>query len=234
MAASDLLRAAAEALSLLGAAPWALLLAAAVFLLLAEGLMFIPRIGFILKLCIGSLLAAQMLVLFKVAALGEPPQLRTLFEAVYLPLDSMLVLCLCALLPFGAGLAVLALRKTGAAGYFFGNILRSPPPAKADFMAFKLAMHLAAAPFTFVAAAMVLKGYHGWNALEQGLVAALLYWQAPLALTLLSVAFDWLMSRLQALLQPRAFTAVLLPLLLAYVLLLFAFTYILSIKAFGL
>lgn len=234
MAAPDLLRAAAEALSLLAAAPWALLLAAAVFLLLAEGLMFIPRIGFILKLCIGSLLAAQMLVLFKVAALGEPPELRTLFEAVYLPIDSMLVLCLCALLPFGAGLAVLAMRKKGGAGYFFGNILRQPPPAPGDFIAFKLAMHLVAAPFTFVAAAMVLKGHHGWNALEQGLIAALLYWQAPLALMLLSMAFEWLMSRLQGLLQPRAFAAISLPLLLVYVLLLFAFTYTLSVKAFGL
>jgi hypothetical protein len=230
MAALDLLRAAAEALSLLAAAPWALLLASAVFLLLAEGLMFIPRIGFILKLCAGSLLAAQMLVLFKVAGLGEPPQLRTLFEAVYLPLDSMLVLSLCGLLPFGAGLAVLAARRREAVGYFFGNILKQKPPAPADFMAFKLAMHLVAAPFTFVAAAMVLKGYRGWNALEQGLVAALLYWQAPLVLMLLSMAFDWLISRLPR----RAGPVLSLPLLLAYVLLLFAFTYTLSVKAFGL
>jgi hypothetical protein len=230
MAALDLLRAAAEALSLLAAAPWALLLASAVFLLLAEGLMFVPRIGFILKLCIGSLLAAQMLVLFKVAALGEPPQLRTLFEAVYLPLDSMLVLCLCGLLPFGAGLAALAVRRKEALEYFFGNILKQKRPAPADFMVFKLATHLIAAPFTFVAAAMVLKGYRGWNALEQGLVAALLYWQAPLVLMLLSMTFDWLMSRL-----PRRAGAVLsLPLLLVYVLLQFAFTYTLSVKAFGL
>jgi hypothetical protein len=35
-------------------------------------------------------------------------------------------------------------------------------------------------------------------------------------------------------LQPRAFAVISLPLLLVYVLLLFAFTYTLSVKAFGL
>jgi hypothetical protein len=234
MAALDLLRAAADALSLLAASPWRLLLACAVFLLATEGLMFIPRAGFVLKLCVGSLLAAQMLVMFKVAALGEPPQLQTLLDAAYLPYPSMLVLFLTALLPFAAGLAVLALRQPAAQRYFFGNILKTKPPAPRDFMAFKLAMHALAAPFTFVAAAMVLKGYRGWNAMEEGLLAALLYWQAPLALFLLSFGFDLLMNQLQKWLPPKLFAALSMPLLLIYLLFLFAFTYTLSVRAFGL
>ncbi|UGQ48884.1 hypothetical protein [Massilia endophytica] len=234
MAALDLLRAAADALGLLAASPWRLLLACAVFLLVTEGLMFLPRIGFILKLCVGSLLAAQMLVMFKVAALGEPPQLQTLLDAAYLPYSSMLVLFLAALLPFAAGLGVLWLRRPEALRYFFGNILKTKPPAPGDFAAFKLAMHLVAAPFTFVAAAMVLKGYRGWNAMEEGLVAALLYWQAPLLLFLLSFGFDLAMNLLQKKLPPKAFAALSMPLLLLYVLFLFAFTYTLSVRAFGL
>lgn len=238
MALADLLQAAAAAIALVGAFPGRLLLATTLFLAVAEGLMFIPRAGFVLKLCVASLLAVQILAMLRVASLGEPPPLAILLDASYLPPASMLVLWLCALVPFALGLAVLA-----AAGarpgipYFFGNVLRDPPPSPRAFLLFKAVMHVAAAAFTFVAPGIVLKGHIGWNALEQGLVAALLYWQAPLALLVLSVAFDALATWLPGAVpqgRSKAFAGILtLVLLLFFVLFMFAFTYTLSAGAFG-
>ncbi|MBB3221357.1 hypothetical protein [Pseudoduganella umbonata] len=234
MALADILQAAAAAIALIGAFPWRLLLATVIFLVVAEGLMFIPRAGFVLKLCVASLLAVQLLAMFRVAALGEPPPLAILLDASYLPPASMLVLWLCALVPFALGLAVLAATGQGTGvRYFFGNILRDKPPSPRAFLLFKAVMHVAAAVFTFVAPGIVLKGYIGWNALEQGLVAALLYWQAPLAVLLLSVAFDAFATWLPKLLPARAAGIVVLVLLLFFVLFLFAFTYTLSAGAFG-
>lgn len=234
MALADILQAGAAAIALLGTFPWRLLLATAIFLVVAEGLMFIPRAGFVLKLCVASLLAVQLLAMFRVAALGEPPPLAILLDASYLPPASMLVLWLCALVPFALGLAVLAAAgPRSGVRYFFGNVLRDAPPSPRAFLLFKAVMHVAAAAFTFVAPGIVLKGYIGWNALEQGLVAALLYWQAPLAVLLLSVGFDAFATWLPKVIPARTAGIVTLVLLLFFVLFLFAFTYTLSAGAFG-
>jgi hypothetical protein len=238
MTAADMLQSAAAAFALLCAFPWRLLLATALFLVVAEGLMFIPRAGFVLKLCVAAVLAVQVLAMLRVAALGEPPPLAILLDASWLPPASMLVLWLCALVPFALGLAVLAADgRRQEIGYFFGNVLRDAPPSPRAFFAFKMAMHVAAAAFTFVAPGIVLKGFIGWNALQQGLVAALLNWQAPLALMLLALAFDafvtWL-PRIAPPQWPKAIMAVAtLVLLLFFVLFMFAFTYTLSAGAFG-
>lgn len=234
MTALDILRSAVDALALIGAAPWCLLLATVVFLVVAEGLMFIPRVGFVLKLCIASLLAVQFLALLKVAAVGEPPALRILIDAWSLPPATMGVLFLSGLLPFAVGIGLLAARgPRERIRYFFGNILRDRPPAPRDFLVFKMAMHLVAIPFTFVAPGVVLKGYIGWHALEQGLLAALLHWQAPLALLLFGVAFEIFAMALPKLLPRRIGAAVVLASLLPFVLFTFAFTYTLSVRAFG-
>jgi hypothetical protein len=238
MSAQDILQSATAAFALLCGAPWRLLLATALFLVVAEGLMFVPRAGFVLKLCVGAVLAVQVLAMLRVTALGEPPPLAILLDASYLPPASMLVLWLCALVPFALGLAVLAADgRRREIRYFFGNVLRDAPPSPRAFFVFKMAMHVAAAAFTFVAPGIVLKGHIGWNALQQGLVAALLYWQAPLVLMLLSVAFDAFATWLPGILPPRwprAFgAAVTLVLLLFFVLFMFAFTYTLSAGAFG-
>lgn len=133
MTAADILNAAVAALALLGAAPWRLLLAAAIFLAVAEGLMFIPRAGFVLKQCVAALLAVQVLAMFRVAALGEPPPLAILLDTAWLAPSTILVLWLCALLPFALGLAVLAMRL-GRPGvrFFFGSVLRDRPPPSAS------------------------------------------------------------------------------------------------------
>jgi hypothetical protein len=222
-------------LTLLAAAPWQLLLATVIFLLVAEGLMLVPRVGFLLKFCAASLLAAQMLVLLRVAALGEVPPLRILADAVYLPLSSMLVLFGCALLPFFIGLSYFAMaRRVDGLRFFFGNVFRQKPPEARHFFAFKVIMHLAALPFTFVAPAMVLKGQVGGNALEQGLVAALLYWPALLAILLLSAAFELLIGLLSRWLPRKPAAAASLLCLLLFLLFMFGFTYTLSVRAFGL
>ncbi len=234
MTVQDILQGAAAAIALLGAAPWRLLLATVLFLVVAEGLMFIPRAGFVLKLCVAAVLAVQVLAMLRVAALGEPPPLAILLDTSWLAPASMLVLWLCALVPFALGLAALAAAGgRGDVHYFFGNVLRDAPPSPRAFLLFKMAMHAAAAAFTFVAPGIVLKGYIGWNALEQGLVAALLYWQAPLALMLLSMAFDAFATWLPKVVPRRTGGFVTLALLLFFVLFMFAFTYTLSAKAFG-
>jgi len=235
VSALDILRSAAEALGLLAAYPWRLLLAVAVFVAVAEALMLIPRIGFVLKMCAASLLAAQVLVGFRVADMGEPPPLRILLDAVYLPPSSMLVLAGCALLPFFIGIAWLAAtRGAGSIRFFFGNVFRDRPPESRHFFVFKNIMLLAAVPFTYVAPAMVLKGQAGVNALSQGLVAGMLYWPSLLAIVLSSAAFELLMARLPMWAPRLVSISLSIPLLVLFLAFEFAFTYTLSVRAFGL
>ena len=230
MGPGEILQSAGQALALVGTAPWPLLAGVLVFFVVAEGLMLVPRVGFLLKFCAAALLAPQILAMFRVASLGEPPSLRILADFIYLPPTSMLVLCGCALLPFFLGLSYFA--ATGRADglrFFFGNVLKQKAPEARHFMAFKAIMTVASLPFTYVAPAMVLKGYIGGNALEQGLLAGLLYWPSLLALLGVAVAFETLVALL-----PRRLAAWLAaPLVAGFLLFLFAFTYTLSVRAFG-
>jgi hypothetical protein len=230
MGLGEILQSAQQALRLLGAAPWPLLAAVLVFFVVAEGLMLVPRIGFLLKFCAAALLAPQILAMFRVAALGEAPSLRILADFVYLPASSMLVLCGCALLPFFLGLGYFAAAgHADALRFFFGNVLRDKAPAARHFFAFKAIMTVAGLPFTFVAPAMVLKGYIGWNALEQGLLAGLLYWPALAALMALALGLEAVVS----LLPRKAMPLLAPPLVAGFLLFLFGLTYALSVRAFG-
>ncbi len=230
MGLGEILQAAGQAVRLVGAAPWPLLAAVLVFFLLAEGLMLVPRVGFLLKFCAAALLAPQILAMLRVAALGETPSLRILADFVFLPLSSMLVLCGCALLPFFLGLGYFAAAgRADGLRFFFGNVLKQKAPQARHFLVFKVIMTAAGLPFTFVAPAMVLKGYIGGNALEQGLIAGLLYWPALAALLVLALGFEALVPLL-----PRKLMPVLAPpLVVGFLLFLFAFTYALSVRAFG-
>lgn len=230
MGIGEILHSAGQALVLVGASPWSLLAGVLAYFLVAEGLMLVPRVGFLLKFCAAALLAPQLLAMFRVAALGETPSLRILADVIYLPPSSMLVLCGCALLPFFAGLAWLAAAgRRDELRFFFGNVLRQKAPERRHFLAFKGIMTLASLPFTYVAPAVALKGYIGPNALTQGLLAGLLYWPSLLALLAVAVAFEAL-----AALLPRRLAALLAaPLLAGFLLFLFAFTYALSARAFG-
>lgn len=230
MGLGEILNSAGQALLLVGAAPWSLLAGVLVYFVVAEALMLVPRIGFLLKFCIAALLAPQVLAMFRVASLGETPSLRILADVVYLPPSSMLVLCTTALLPFFVGLCYFGvMRRADGLRFFFGNVLKQKAPEAKHFLAFKAIMTLAGLPFTYVAPAMVLKGYIGGNALEQGLLAALLYWPSLLALLVAVVAFEALVA-----VFPRKLVALLVaPLLAGFLLFLFAFTYALSVRAFG-
>ena len=230
MGPGEILQSAGQGLALIGAAPWPLLAGVLVFFLVAEGLMLVPRVGFLLKFCAAALLAPQILAMFRVASLGEAPSLRILADFIYLPPSSMLVLCGCALLPFFLGLSYFA--ATGRADglhFFFGNVLKQKAPQARHFMIFKAIMTTASLPFTYVAPAMVLKGYIGGNALEQGLLAALLYWPSLLALLALALGFESLV----AMLPRRAMAWLAVPLVAGFLLFLFAFTFALSVRAFG-
>lgn len=230
MGIGEILQSAGQALALVGAAPWSLLAGVLVFFMVAEGLMLVPRVGFLLKFCAAALLAPQILAMFRVASLGETPSLRIIADFIYLPFSSMLVLVGCALLPFFLGLAYFA--ATGRADglrFFFGNVLKMKAPPARHFLAFKAIMMVAGLPFTYVAPAMVLKGYIGGNALEQGLLAGLLYWPSLVALLVLALAFELLTT-----LAPRRLVTYLVaPLVAGFLLYLFAFTYALSVRAFG-
>ncbi|WP_028101248.1 hypothetical protein [Pseudoduganella violaceinigra] len=230
MGTGEILHSAGQALFLIGAAPWSLLAGVLVFFLVAEVLMLVPRIGFVLKFCAAALLAPQILAMLRIASLGETPSLRILADVIYLPPSTMLVLCGCALLPFFLGLSYFAASgRTVALRFFFGNVRRQKAPEARHFLIFKLLMTVAALPFTYVAPAVVLKGYIGGNALEQGLLAGMLYWPSLAALLMLALGFELLVWLL-----PRRVTALLAaPLVAAFLLFLFAFTYALSVRAFG-
>lgn len=230
MGVGEILQSAGQGLALLGASPWPLLAAVLAYFLAAEGLMLVPRVGFLLKFCAAALLAPQILAMFRVAALGESPSLRILADFIYLPPASMLVLCACALLPFFLGLCYFAAAgRADGLRFFFGNVLKQKAPESRHFLVFKAIMTVAGLPFTYVAPAMVLKGYIGGNALEQGLLAGLLYWPSLVALLLLALGFELLVSLLPRKLMPFLVA----PLVAGFLLFLFAFTYALSVRAFG-
>ncbi|WP_374583691.1 hypothetical protein [Pseudoduganella sp.] len=230
MGLGEILDSAGQAFTLVGAAPWSLLAGVLVYFIVAEGLMLVPRIGFLLKFCVAALLAPQMLAMFRVAAQGDTPSLRILAGFIHLPLPSMLVLCGTALLPFFIGLCYFGVMgRADGLRFFFGNVLRQKAPEARHFLAFKVIMTVASLPFTYVAPAMVLRGYSGGNALEHGLQAALRHWPSLLALLAVAMAFEALVALL-----PRRLSALLAaPLVAGFLLFLFAFTYALSVRAFG-
>ncbi|XLZ71201.1 hypothetical protein ABT364_04355 [Massilia sp. SR12] len=230
MGLGEILQSASQGLTLVGAAPWTLLAGVLVYFIVAEGLMLVPRIGFLLKFCAAALLAPQILAMFHAAANGAAPSLRALADFIHLPIASMLVLCATALLPFFLGLCYFGVMgRADGLRFFFGNVLKQKAPEARHFLAFKAIMTVASLPFTYVAPAMVLQGYVGGNALQQGVQAGLLHWPSLLALLALAVAFEALV-----LLVPRRVTSMLAaPLVAGFLLFLFAFTYALSVRAFG-
>lgn len=232
---TDVVWAAAQALRLLAAAPAAWLLLVLAYLVVVEGLMFLPRVGFVLKLWAAAVGQAPVLVMAALVAAGQPLGADTpaaLGRALLLPAASQAVLALGPLLAFGLGLLLLR-RRAGPAAlrFFFGQVWRDKPPPARDFLAFKLAMHAAALPFVFVPAAVVLAGQGGLDGLRQGLALA---WAHPWALGglgLAGVMFERLSMRLSRRL-PSPWGAVAAGLLLpGFVAFSFAWLYTLSALA---
>lgn len=221
-----------HAVALLSDFPLTWLVLVLVFLAVVEGLMFVPYVGFLAKLSVASLLAAQVLVLFDAASQGAAPRVGHLAGALDLPLSAQIVLIATGLIPFFIGIAYLAARGGFASvRFFFGNILEAAPPEPRRYFAFKSIMHVTVLPFTFVAAAVTLKGHSGWEALAHGLSAAAVNWPALLVLLLVSLLFEWALESLSSLLPRLAATALASMVLIAFVAWSFAFVYALSVRA---
>ncbi len=216
MTLTDFLACAVEALQLLDLYPFQWLLLVVIFLVVVEGIMFIPVVGFTLKLWVASIAAAQTLLLFASAAHGQPPDLARLIDAFYLPATAQLILFATSLMAFLAGLLYLYLAgDTTATTFFFGNILKTKPPERALFFRFKVVMQVFALPFTFLAGAVVLKGLTGWAALGAALSVAAANWLVVLLLLAISLAFEWCMAKVPELFS-KALAATITVLMLVF------------------
>lgn len=224
-----------EAVLLLASFPWYWLLLTIGFIALVESLMFIPYLGFITKLAAASLVSAQILVMFSVAAAGQSPQIGSLLNIFSLPLSSMMVLVATAIIPFFAGLVYLVWQggSLTAIQFFFGDLRKTKPPATQQFLVFKYIMTLFAVPLTFVAFGVVLQGLSGWSALQRGLVLGLQNWQGLLMLLLMGVIFELLMAKIMVLLPRKALIASTAVLLVSFVAFQFALSFTMSAWAYG-
>ncbi|WP_374673265.1 hypothetical protein [Ideonella sp.] len=196
---ADIARLVAEAAQLLAAHPlhWAVVVA--LFLVTVEALMFLPWVGFVLKLTVSSLLACQMVALWLAAAGGLAPAPQALFQGLGRPWSALWALWGAALIPFLAGMAFLAASRDRAhLRFFFGRVLRDPAPPAGTFFRLKLVMQLCALPFTFVAGAVLLAGLGGTAAWTRSAQLAAVH-PLPLALLLaFGLCQEWAAMRLPA------------------------------------
>jgi len=230
----EFLNAASDAWSLLAAYPLRWLAVVLVFLVAVECLMFIPYIGFVVKLAVASVLIAQVIAIFAAAAIGQSPNPAGMLSAFSMPIGTQVVLAGAALFPFFAGIAFLYLKGgPQAIEFFFGNILKTKPPSPAQFEQFKYVMQLVSLPFTFIAGAVVIKGLVGMDALSAAAVAAAANWLPVLILGVLALAFEWSSVQLP-LIMPKWAAAIVGGVLLAvYLAWTFAITYSVSAKVFA-
>ena len=229
-----MLDAVSEAWSLLRSHPLRWIGVIVLFLVAVEALMFIPYVGFVLKLAVASVLSAHVLGLFARAAVGEPPNPLSLFSAFAMPSVQMATLVIATLLPFAIGVLYLEL-KAGPASieFFFGNILKVKPPPIELFVQFKYVLQLVGLPFMFVAGAVVLKGLSGAAAFATALSGAATNWLPILLFGMFAVAFEWLSGELPQFLPGLAAVLVSVALLFTVLALSFAFTYTISARALG-
>ena len=226
--------AASEALVLIGEYPARWLGVTLLFLIAVEALMFIPYVGFVLKLAVAGVVSAQFVALFGAAAAGQPPSPLGLLGAFSLPAGSQAVLVAAALLPFAV--AVLFLYwKVGPSvlQFFFGNIVKAESPPADAFAQSKYLMYLVALPFTLLAGAVVIKGLSGVAAVSAAVAAVVVNWLPVLLITLLAFAFEWLSVQLPSLLPKPVAVATSITLLVIYLVWSVAITYTVSARAFA-
>jgi hypothetical protein len=204
------------------------------FLVAVESLMFIPYVGFALKLAVAGVVGAKVIAMFAAASAGAAPSPAHLLSAFSLPANAQLALAFGAVLPFAAGMVYLYFKAgPSAIDFFFGNIFKVKPPTKELFVQSKYVMQFFALPFTLLAGAVVLKGLSGFGALSAALAAALANWLPILLLGLLGLAFEWSSAQLPSFMPKWAAGAlggVLLVLFLGWS---FAVMYTVSAKVFA-
>ena len=223
--------AACDAWSLLAAFPLHWLAVILVILIAVESLMFVPVVGFVIKLAVAGVVVAQVIAMFGLAAAGQSPSPLGLISGFSLPLGAQVALALAALLPFFAGMLFLYF-KAGpqTVKFFFGNLFKIKPPSPEQFVQLKYVMHLAALPLTFLAGAVVIKGLSGFAAVSSAIVAAVNNWLPIFLLFLLALAFEWLSEKLPTFLPRSAAAAVGGILLVAYLAWSLALTYTVSAR----
>jgi hypothetical protein len=177
---------------------------------------------------------AQVIAVFGAAAGGQAPSPLDLLSAFSRPVSAQLVLAGAALLPFAVGVLFLYL-KAGPASieFFFGNLLKTKPPALADFAQFKYVMQLATLPLTLLAGAVVIKGLSGMDAVSTALAAALANWLPVLLLGVFAFAFEWASAALPSLMPKPAAALVGGVLLVVFLGWMSAIMYTISAKVFA-
>jgi hypothetical protein len=230
----EFLIAVSEAWALLAAHPLQWLAVVAVFLVVVESLMFIPYIGFVLKLGVAGVVVGQIVAMFAASAGGQSPSPRDLQAAFDMPWPTQGALAFAVVVPFV--LATLYLYQRGgvpATRFFYGNIFKTKPPTKALFLEFKYAMQIFSLPFSLVAGAVVLKGLSGWVAVSVAVSAAIANWVPVLVLGLLALAFEWVSMQLTSLLPKVAAASVGILLMVLFMAWSFAVMYAVSARVFN-
>jgi hypothetical protein len=231
---SELLIAVSEAWALLAGHPLQWLAVVAVFLVVVESLMFIPYIGFVLKLGVAGVVVAQIVAMFAAAAGGQSPSPRDLLAAFDLPWPTQAALAGAVVLPFALATLYLYQRAgVPATRFFFGNIFKTQPPTKALFLEFKYAMQIFSLPFSLMAGTVVLKGLSGWVALSVAVSAAMANWVPVLVLGLFALAFEWVSMQLTSLLPKAAAASIGILLLVVFMAWSFAVMYTVSARVFS-
>jgi hypothetical protein len=192
MSIHEIYIAAGTALDLILAFPGRWMLFIVVFVVVVEAMMFIPYVGFTLKMIVGSLIGAQGFVLFRDAAVGVPPDLSGIFDAFGLPLLAQASIVLGGIIPLIIGILYLQLTVGWpATKFFFGNIMKAKPPEASRFERFKYIMQLGAIPFTFVAPIVIIGGIHDLTAVTRGVLLGLNHWPVLLLLLVTSLLAEW-------------------------------------------
>ncbi len=184
--------AASESFVLLARYPFRWLLLIILFLVSVESLMFIPYVGFVVKMIVSGIVSAQILLLFSFASAGRTPSIKILGGLFHRSFSSQAVIAASALIPFLLGMVYLIEVGDGvsAVAYFFGSILKDAPPDAHAFFGAKCVMYVAALPLAFISPAIVLCGLNGLKAAAIGIRAAFLNWPILLALLAIDIAFE--------------------------------------------
>lgn len=226
MPVHEILAAARNALDLIFAFPGQWLLFIAAFVVIAEALMFVPYVGFTLKMIVASLIGAQSFVLFQDAVSGVKPDLFGIFAAFSLPPMAQASVVLSGLIPFFIGIFYLQLTSGWpATRFFFGNILKTKPPEARDFERFKYVMQFSAMPFTFVAPLVVLGGIHDSTSLARGVLLGVQHWAVLLPLLGTSLVWEWGSARAASKLPKIYAVPVLVISMLVFIAWTFSFSY---------
>lgn len=227
-----------RSVALLRAFPFRWLLFTILFLAAVESLMFIPYIGFVVKLAVAGVLYPQWMLMFADADAGRKPMLRTFLGGFARPVSELWVLIVAGVIPFLIGIAYLMIAGGGwqGAAFFFGHFGATRPPDVDRYLAFKVVMNVVGMAFVFVPGAVALRGLSGLAALVGSLRAAACNWAVVLFFFAMSVAFEFLSNALPALLPlPKLSTGILLVvLLIAFLAWSISFAYTISAHAFGL